>query len=127
MTEPSGAVEAVSKDCAECGGVRDDYLGFTMHANSCPIYGTAATAARARSAPSDQEKLTAEEIAQFLHDEGGFDEAWSQHTWPEHADDTGQRDGGWVKIVPSDVQAKFRDVATRLKGWMDRRPERSPK
>jgi len=55
-----------------------------------------------------------ERVAQFLHDEGGFDESWSNHTWPEHPDDTGQRDGGFVKIVPVDVQAKFRDVARRL-------------
>jgi hypothetical protein len=56
-----------------------------------------------------------ERVAQFLHDEGGFDEAWSESaTWPEHPDDTGQREGGYVRIVPSDVQAKFRDVARRL-------------
>lgn len=55
-----------------------------------------------------------EALAQFLHDEGGFGDAWDNHTWPEHRDDTGQRDGGWVKIVPSDVQAQFREVATRL-------------
>jgi hypothetical protein len=54
-----------------------------------------------------------ERVAQFLHDEGGFDEAWLA-TWPEHPGDTGQRDGGFVRIVPSDVQAKFRDVARRL-------------
>jgi hypothetical protein len=54
-----------------------------------------------------------EQVAQWLHDEGGFDEAW-QATWPEHAGDTGQRDGGHVRLVPSDVLAKFRDVATRL-------------
>lgn len=58
---------------------------------------------------------TVERVAQFLHDEGGFDEAWSESaTWPEHPDDTGQREGGYVRIVPSDVQAKFRDVARRL-------------
>lgn len=55
-----------------------------------------------------------EAVAKWLHDEGDFDEAWSHRTWPEHPDDTGQREGGFVKIVPSDVQAKFRDVARRL-------------
>jgi hypothetical protein len=55
-----------------------------------------------------------EQAAQWLHDEGGFGDAWPNHTWPEHPDDTGQRDGGFVKIVPSDVQAKFREVATRM-------------
>lgn len=35
--------------------------------------------------------------------------AW---TWPEHADDDGYRgDGGWVRIVPSDWQARFRTDA----------------
>ncbi len=61
-----------------------------------------------------EEAESAEAIAQFLHDEGGFDEAWTDSTWPEHPGDTGQRDGGFVKIVPSDVQAKFRDVARHL-------------
>src|SRR3546814_15723617 len=55
-----------------------------------------------------------EQVAQFLHDEGGFDEAWTNHTWPEHSEDTGRRDGGFVKIVPADVQAKFRDIARSL-------------
>src|SRR3546814_3767036 len=55
-----------------------------------------------------------EQVAQFLHDEGGFDEAWTNHTWPEHSEDTGRRDGVFVKIVPADVQAKFRDIARRL-------------
>lgn len=58
-------------------------------------------------------EVAVEQVAQWLHDEGGFDEAW-QATWPEHPDDTGQRDGGYVRIVSSDVQAKFRDVARRL-------------
>jgi hypothetical protein len=61
------------------------------------------------------ERVDVETIAQWLHDEGGFDEAWSDSaTWPEHPEDTGQRDGGYVRLVPSDVQAKFRDVARRL-------------
>jgi hypothetical protein len=55
-----------------------------------------------------------ERIAQFLHDEGGFSDSYTCRTWPEHPNDTGQRDGGFVKIVPSYVQAHFRDVARRL-------------
>jgi len=54
-----------------------------------------------------------EKLAQFLHDEGGFGDAMTGRTWPEHDGDTGQRGDGWVKIVPSDVVAKFRDVARR--------------
>lgn len=64
-----------------------------------------------RPAPSGDE---VQRVAQWLHDEGGFMDAWPDRTWPEHPDDTGQRDGGYVKIVPSDVQAHFRDVARRL-------------
>jgi uncharacterized protein YjiS (DUF1127 family) len=55
-----------------------------------------------------------ERVAQFLHDEGGFSESYTCCTWPEHPNDTGQREGGFVKIVPSDAQAHFRDVARRL-------------
>jgi len=54
-----------------------------------------------------------ERLAQFLHDEGGFGDAMTDRTWPEHDGDTGQRGEGWVKIVPSDVAAHFRDVARR--------------
>lgn len=68
---------------------------------------------RIASPSSTTEPGMVEAVAQFLHDEGGFDEAWHA-TWPEHPDDTGQREGGFVRIVPSDVQAKFRDVARRL-------------
>lgn len=65
-----------------------------------------------RPAATDQ-AAEVEKLAQFLHDEGGFDNAMTDRTWPEHPDDTGQREGGWVMIVPSDVQAHFRDVARR--------------
>ncbi|MFG1246748.1 hypothetical protein [Xanthobacter flavus] len=55
-----------------------------------------------------------EDLAKWLHDEGGFDEAASGGTWPENPDDDGRREGGYVKLVPSYLQAKFRDVARRL-------------
>lgn len=64
-------------------------------------------------APGDVEAMRVEQLAQWLHDEGGFGESYSGRSWPEHPDDTGQRDGGYVKLVPSDAQAKFRDVARR--------------
>lgn len=63
-----------------------------------------------------------EAIAQFLHDEGGFDDADTDRTWPEHDGDTGQREGGFVKIVPSDILAKFRDVARRLSTMLPTTP-----
>ncbi len=91
--------------CAKCGGAQGhDYaLGGVFCTN--PKCGQ-------DTPPADSAGLV-ERIAQFLHDEGGFDEAW-RATWPEHPDDTGQREGGFVRIVPSDVQAKFRDIARRL-------------
>jgi hypothetical protein len=75
-----------------------------------PVDFIAALATPATNAPV----ADVEWVAQFLHDEGGFGDAWTGHTWPEHPDDTGQREGGFVKIVPSDVQALFRDAARRL-------------
>lgn len=63
---------------------------------------------------NDAREALIETIAQFLHDEGGFGDAYPDHSWPEHPDDTGQREGGWVKLVPIDAQAQFRDVARRL-------------
>ncbi|MEC3912363.1 hypothetical protein U5A82_18350 [Sphingobium sp. CR2-8] len=83
----------------------------------CDDHGRFVCSKCALSPAPDRGEVDAEHIeraAQWLHDEGGFGDAWSNYTWPEHRDDTGQRDGGFVKIVPSDVQAKFREVATRM-------------
>ena len=72
-----------------------------------------ASAALATQPATSQEGEAVEALAQFLHDEGGFGDAMTDRTWPEHDGDTGQRGEGWVKIVPSDVAAHFRDVARR--------------
>ncbi|WP_242183311.1 YuiA family protein [Sphingomonas sp. CARO-RG-8B-R24-01] len=74
---------------------------------------SAHNATLAHTARPDTGNEDVERLAQFLHDEGGFGDAMTDRSWPEHADDTGQREGGWVKIVPPDVQAQFRDVARR--------------
>ncbi|MGK2908553.1 MAG: hypothetical protein ACSLE1_01915 [Sphingobium sp.] len=63
--------------------------------------------------PTDNTGLI-ERLAQWLHDECDFDEAWTGRSWPEHPEDTGQRKGGFVKLVPTDVVARFREVASRL-------------
>lgn len=63
---------------------------------------------------SDAGEAAVEAVAQWLHDEGGFADACPTRTWPEHPDDTGRREGGFVRLVPKDVQAQFRDVARRL-------------
>lgn len=98
------------------GGHRTQELGIKLSYEQALQLSSERQFAESAKSPSDsvREALAIEQVAQFLHDEGGFDEASSSHTWPEHAADTGQRDGGFVKIVPSDVQAKFRDVARRL-------------
>lgn len=56
----------------------------------------------------------AECIAQWLHDETAHPEAYPNHTWPETERDDGQREGGFVKIVPLHGQEYFRDIARRL-------------
>jgi hypothetical protein len=55
-----------------------------------------------------------ERIAQWLHDETDHPESYHGYTWPETDRDDGQRDDGWVKIVPLHAQAYFRDIAKRL-------------
>lgn len=82
--------------------------------NASPAAGDMDAKAFNMEARPDAGDEDVERVAQFLHDEGGFGDAMTDRTWPEHPDDTGQREGGWVKIVPADVQAKFRDVARRL-------------
>lgn len=57
-----------------------------------------------------------EEIAQWLHDEGGFGDSYPDLAWPDHPDDDGRRDGGYVRLVPKHAQAHFRDVARRFVG-----------
>ena len=91
---------AISRDAYDDPAELDAMLARTAHSGE----------GRSNGAGED----VVEAVAQWLHDEGGFGDSWTAHTWPEHSDDTGQREGGWVKIVPSDVQAQFRDVARRL-------------
>lgn len=65
--------------------------------------------------PDDVLNSLVERLAQWLHDEVEWpDPNFPNHSWPEHPDDTGQRGDGWLKIVPKDVQAKFRSIAERL-------------
>lgn len=78
-----------------------------------------AQALRAASSPSPDTGLVerealAEQIAQWLHDETGHPDAYPNHTWPETDRDDGQREGGFVKIVPLHAQAHFRDIVKRM-------------
>jgi hypothetical protein len=66
--------------------------------------------ASAVSAQPDQ----IEDIAKWLHEETNHPDSYPDHTWPETDRDDGQREGGFVKIVPKHSQAYFRDIARRL-------------
>jgi hypothetical protein len=68
-------------------------------------------AAQRQPETSDEE---VERIAKWLHDETAHPESYPNHTWPETERDDGQREGGFVKIVPQHGQAYFRDIARRL-------------
>ena len=55
-----------------------------------------------------------EAVAKWLHDETGHPDSYPSHTWPETERDDGQREGGFVKIVPLHAQEYFRAIARRL-------------
>lgn len=55
-----------------------------------------------------------EHVARWLHDETDHPSSYPSRTWPEHKDDTGQRGNGFVKLVPVDAQAYFREIAARF-------------
>lgn len=64
---------------------------------------------------SDVEHLElVESVARWLHDEMNDAEACFEGTWPEHPGDTGQSESAFIKVVPGDVQARFRERARRL-------------
>ena len=63
-----------------------------------------------------------EHIAKWLHNETAHPESYPNHTWPETERDDGQREGGFVKIVPLHGQAYFRDIARRLVTQFTPRP-----
>jgi hypothetical protein len=121
--QPTNDLEALADElrCSVCCRLLDEHRATDKLCPE-PSYYTPMPALRTLAAPK-QDAHSVEAIAQFLHDEGGFDDAWSYHTWPEHPDDDGQREGGFVKIVPSNVQAKFRDVARRLCTMLPAKPD----
>ena len=53
---------------------------------------------------------TVEDLAQHIHDEV-HGHPW---TWPEHDDDTGKREGGYVRLTPSDVRSECREQALHI-------------
>lgn len=70
----------------------------------------------ASPASVEKEPWTVEALAQWFHDETEHQESYPHHHWPEHPDDDGNRDGGFVKIVPKHSQAYFRQMAARCLG-----------
>jgi ribosomal protein S27AE len=87
--------------CGKCGSAAGPYHHGILGQPTADERARAAWNTRATpSTDAVREAVGREEqLAQFLHDEGGFDEAWGDRTWPEHPGDTGQREGGFVKIV----------------------------
>lgn len=75
------------------------------------VKAAAAHAQRSDVLTSDEE---VDRIAKWLHDETAHPDSYPSHTWPETDRDDGQREGGFVKIVPQHAQAYFRDIARRL-------------
>lgn len=72
-------------------------------------------------APAADAAELVERLAQWLHDEVDYpDPHFPNYHWPEHPDDTGQREGGWLHIIPKDTQAQFRDIARRLATFIDK-------
>jgi len=93
------------------------YLMGILAAHQC----TTTPVADHETAPVIDKGDLVERLAQWLHDEVEYpDPNFPHHHWPEHPDDTGQRQGGWLKIIPKDTQEQFRDIARRLATFMDR-------
>lgn len=87
----------------------------------CPTPGACSCPAATPAPDADVAGLV-EQIAQWLHDEVEYpDPHFPDYHWPEHPDDTGQREDGWLHIVPKDTQAQFRDIARRLATFVDRK------
>lgn len=65
---------------------------------------------------TNPDRPSVEELAAYLCDQ--FDEDFNPchgYHWPEHKDDDGYRgSGGYVKLQPSDVQARAREGAQRI-------------
>ncbi|GEM_PF-2979665 len=62
---------------------------------------------------------TVDELAAYLCDEFDFDlNPVRGASWPEHENDEGKRDGGYVRLQPSDVQAYARENAKRILAFL---------
>ncbi|MDR6431282.1 hypothetical protein [Brucella pseudogrignonensis] len=67
------------------------------------------------SQPVAGRRKTVDELAAYLCDEFDFDlNPVHGASWPEHENDEGKREGGFVRLQPSDVQAYARENAKRI-------------
>lgn len=107
---PAGPQEGATFDPALSPGMTD--MMVPPEANPLPP----------TPAPAADVAGLVEQIAQWLHDEVEYpDPNFPHYHWPEHPDDTGQREGGWLNILPKDIQEQFRDIARRLATFIDRK------
>jgi Lar family restriction alleviation protein len=96
--------------CQDCGASLED-----AEPSSRKLWNTrTAPPARSSDESAGVRAETVEEIAKWLHDETAHPDSYPEHTWPETDRDDGQREGGFVKIVPLHAQANFREIARRL-------------
>ncbi|MCO5157521.1 MAG: hypothetical protein M9945_12375 [Aquamicrobium sp.] len=66
-----------------------------------------------------------EELAAFLCSEFDFDlDPVTGASWPEHEKDDGYRGNGYVRLQPSDVQARARENAARILTFISQRSTR---
>lgn len=108
IATPSTRDDGAEGACPNCGSTAPDHSFGCFRAPPKP-------------AP-DAMRDRVEAIAQWLHDETGHPEAYPSHTWPETERDDGQREGGFLKIVPLHGQEYFRDIARRLVARFDSAP-----
>jgi hypothetical protein len=103
-------VDRAVKQAMRYGGQYDTVIRHILNEH----LGTKTQPSRIDAAAEPTREETIEEIAKWLHDETEHPNSYPGHTWPETDRDDGQREGGFVKIVPAHGQAYFRDIARRL-------------
>lgn len=71
------------------------------------------------SLPVTEGCKTVDELAAFLCDEFDFNlDPVHGASWPEHENDDGKREGGYIRLQPSDVQAYARENAKRILAFL---------
>lgn len=83
---------------------------------------------REQDAPEGQQPVAVEALAEFLCSEFDFDlDPITGASWPEHENDDGYRGGrSFVRLQPSDVQARARENAARILTFLKQQTTRPP-